>query len=110
MTESERIDYLICELAGDNARVFSEKTNIHTITVSRLRKGLYHIGKYADRICAAYPEINRMWLLHGVGESGIVQKKSAQEYEKEIARLNKIIDTLTKEVKQQQAVIAKLLS
>lgn len=109
MSESERIDFLIKELTGDNARVFSDKTGITTVSISRLRKGTYHIGKYADRICAAFPEVNRMWLLHGVGESGIVQKKSASDYEAEIKRLNKIIDTLTKDIRQKQALIDRFL-
>lgn len=110
MTGPERIDYLIRELCGDNARAFSEKIGVGTATTSRLRRGTYHnISKYADKICAAFPEINRSWLLHGVGDSGIVQKKSAADYEAEISRLKRIIDTLTKDIRQKQAIIDKLL-
>ena len=110
MTSSERVDYLIKTLEGNNAKRFAYKTGINTSSLCHLRKGRAHIANYVDRICQGYPQINREWLTTGVGDSGIdIRQKTAQEYEREIGRLNETIRVLIKEIKQNQAIIRKLL-
>ena len=109
MTEAERIDFLIKVLEGDNARRFAEKTGINPTSLCKARKGTYRVRRFVERICAAYPEVNRRWLVTGEGDSGLeFGAKTPLEYEAEIARLYLLIDTLTTELRQSQAVIRKL--
>lgn len=111
MNSSERIDYLIKTLEGNNAKQFADRAGISTSAVSRIRRGFVKLDNYVDRICAAYPAINRRWLMTGSGATGIdVKKKSAEEYEEEIKYLKGLVKVLSKELKQNQAVIGKLLN
>lgn len=94
MNDSERLDYLIRHFCGGNAREFSKVTGINPSSISKIRNGTFHIGRYVGRICDAFPEVNRDWLQSGDGDCGLVRQKTPAEYEAEIARLNNIIDTL----------------
>lgn len=109
MTEHERIDYLIKTLEGNNAKSFANKTGINPASVSKIRKGSYHIGRYLDRICSAYSQVNKEWLITGIGDSGVeVRRKTSEEYEKEIERLNGVIDVLTRQIKANLRIIDRL--
>jgi len=94
MNDSERLDFLIRHFSGGNAREFSKETGINPSSISKIRNGTFHIGRYVGRICSAFPSVNQDWLETGEGESGIVRQRTPAEYEAEIARLNNIIDTL----------------
>lgn len=110
MGEGERVDLVIKTLAGDNAKRFSEATGIDTSTVSKLRNGGKRVWGYVDKILAAYPSVSRAWLTTGDGRSGMEPVgKTASEYEEEIARLNRLVDTLERELRQSQSVIDRLL-
>lgn len=110
MTESERIDYLVKVLEGDNARRFADKAGINPATLSKIRKGTFHVARFADRICSAYPNVNKEWLVVGIGDSGVsVRTKTPEDYEREIKRLNDIIDVLTLQVRQNQRMISRLM-
>lgn len=109
MTEAQRIDYLIKVLEGDNARAFADKIGVSPKTVSYLRHGKTRVGLHADRICAAYPEIRKDWLLVGRGDSGIPQEKVLSDYESEVERLKRLVDNLSDEIKAQRAVIRMLM-
>ena len=110
MNEAERLDYLIKTLEGDNARKFSDATGIPTPRISKMRNGEQRIWGYIDTICKAYPQINRQWLLNGEGKSGVETiQKTPSDYEEEIKRLKETIRVLTKELKQNQAIIQKFL-
>ena len=111
MTEQERISYLVNALEGGNGRRFAERTGINPASLSKLRKGTFHIGRFADRICSAYPNVNKEWLMVGLGDSGVsIKSKTPEEYEREIERLNGIINSLMKELRQNQGVISRLLN
>lgn len=108
MTESERIDYLIKSLEGDNARRFSDATGIPTPRISKMRNGEQRIWAYIDKICTAYPQVNREWLVNGTGKSGLEStQKTPAEYEEEIRRLKDLVRTLKKELKLNQKVISQ---
>lgn len=110
MGEGERIDLVIKTLAGNNAKRFSEATGIDTSTVSKLRNGGKGVWGYIDRICSAYPSVSRKWLSTGEGSSGLEPVgKTAAEYEREIRRLTRLVDTLERELRQSQSVIDRLL-
>lgn len=69
MKESERIDYLVKRLAGNNAKLFAQKCGIDPKAVSNMRHGVQGIGSYAARIAAGYPEVAMDWLLTGEGRA-----------------------------------------
>lgn len=110
MNAAERIDFLIKRLEGDNASAFAEKTGIPTPTVSKIRAGKLGYKKRIDDILRAYPEINRDWLVNGVGYVGDVDVETVkQHYGEEIAKKEKTIETLLKEIALLQRVIEEKL-
>lgn len=109
MTEAQRLDYLIKVLERDNAKAFAEKIGVSQKTVSYMRHGKRSIAIHADKVCRAYPQVKKEWLLTGRGKSGLPESKAPSDYEKELERLNKIIDNLVEENKMQRAMIEKLL-
>ena len=65
---SERIDYLVKELAGDNGREFAKRTGMPESSVSKIRNGRRQAGHMTtDKILSAYPEVRREWLINGSG-------------------------------------------
>lgn len=71
MTPAERLDYLIRTLSGNNAAEFCRRCGMRRDVPARIRSGNLRVKGYADRICAAYPEVNKEWLLTGRGEPGV---------------------------------------
>jgi len=111
MTGAERVDHLIKTLEGNNAKRFADRTGINTSSLCHLRKGRSRLDNYVDRICLAYPQVNREWLVSGLGNSGIdIRQKTSEEYEREIRRLNDLVRVLSREIKQNQEVIGRLLN
>lgn len=92
-SESERINYLILALASDNARVFADKCGIHPASLSKLRNGKFHLTKYSGRILSGYPQINRDWLLYGIGEP-IKKKPDEREIAARLGDLEKKVDKI----------------
>lgn len=74
MTPSERVVYIVENCTGGSQKKFSEATDISMPVASRLRAGLLGnsekegIGRFAERIYRAFPELNAAWLLTGEGE------------------------------------------
>ena len=109
MTDSEILDFLIKTLAGNNAKRFSEKTGITTTILSRIRSGELRLKKRYDQIMLAYPMINRDWLTTGEGYPGDLSVELVRDkMQRIIADKDETIKTLTKELKLQQKVIARL--
>lgn len=109
MTESERIDYLIKLLEGNNAAAFARKVDISTPTLSRIRSGELRLKSKVGKIMEVYPMIDRNWLETGEGYPGDL---SIQNVRKRlmavIEQKDDIIASLTKEIELQQKVIEKL--
>ena len=102
MTESQRIDYLIKRLEGDNARTFAEKCGIPAASISRARNGKQGASYYFRKILAAYPSVSPDWLIYGKGDpltsdneqSEVIARIKALE--KEVRRLARLIENLEK--------------
>ena len=110
MTESERLDYLIKTLEGDNARAFADKIGINTSILSRIRGGQLRLASKYTKVLEAYPMINRSWLETGDGYPGDLNIAQAREhYLHIIAEKDATIQALTDELKLQQKVIEKLM-
>ena len=101
MTPSERIDYLIKTLEGDNARAFAERIGTRTDTLSRARNGLTRPSVLYTKILQGYPQVRRAWLVEGRGEvmqedqeKGEVLRK-VEALEREVRALRKMVEKLT---------------
>lgn len=69
MTMAERVDYLVRELACDNAAAFAEKCGVPVTSLSKWRHGARTPSRTAvENILAAYPEVRREWLAEGNGK------------------------------------------
>lgn len=100
MTESQRIDYLIRVLSGNNAKNFAEKAGIRPDSLSRARKGINSPSSYFERILAAFPSVSREWLYSGEGEP----LADAAERNEILAKL----DSLEKEVKRLSEMMERI--
>ena len=102
MTESERLDYLIKVLCGNNARDFAVKAGIRPDSLSRVRNGKGTPSFYFERILAAFPDVERAWLYTGIGEPLKWQREKGEilakldSLEKEVKRLNEMVERLAK--------------
>lgn len=102
MNESQRIDYLIKLLAGNNARVFANVAGIRTDSLSRIRNGKGKPSLYFERILSAYPEVERDWLYYGAGDALRGEKEKGEilakleSLEREVARLAGMVEELLK--------------
>lgn len=100
MSESERLDYLIKVLEGNNARVFAEKTGIRTDSLSRARKGTNHPSSYFERVLKAYPDVSREWLYNGEGAPLVSMREKSEillkleSLEKDVKRLMEMVGSL----------------
>lgn len=94
---AERIDYLVKELAGDNARVFAQKIGVQATSVSKWRNGVRKPNRAAmDKILATYPEVRREWLIDGNGKP-FTGRRIPKDIASEIMeRLDKIEETAKK--------------
>lgn len=101
MTEAERINLLINTLEGGVSASFARKIGLSTAHVSKLKNGLYPIGKHINAILKAYPAINKSWLETGEGYAGdlTVELVKAQ-YEQKLKRSDAIIDNLCKRIEE----------
>lgn len=110
MTESERLEFLIRRLENGVAARFSEKTNIPTPKISRIRGGELRLHKLYDDILQAYPQVNREWLETGVGYPGDLTVDLVKErLMGVIADRDRLIKALTREIELQQRIIAERL-
>lgn len=99
MTDSERVDYLIRVLSGNNARNFALKAGIRPDSLSRIRNGKGTPAFYFERILAAFPDVEREWLYTGTGEP-IKNEKSEI-----LARL----DSLEMEVRSMRELLERIV-
>lgn len=102
MTESERIDYLIKVLCGNNARNFAIKAGIRSDSLSRVRNGRGTPSFYFERILRAFPDVERDWLYSGIGvpfkterEKGEILEK-LDSLEKEVLALRELMERIAK--------------
>ena len=68
MTEIERIQFIIDSYEDGNAASFAKRIGTSPSSVSKLRKGVFNIGAFAEKIARAYPNLNCRWLLTGEGQ------------------------------------------
>lgn len=95
MTEQDRINFLICHLAHNNANVFAEKVGISKGNVSKMRSGKISVAKSVTKIIEAYPQVNRTWMETGEGYPGDISVELVKaHYQRKIERLEMIIDKL----------------
>lgn len=99
MTDSERVDYLIRVLSGNNARNFALKAGIRPDSLSRIRNGKGTPAYYFERILSAFPDVEREWLYTGDGEP-IKNEKSEI-----LARL----DSLEMEVRSMRELLERIV-
>lgn len=66
MTEQERIEYLVAK--EGSAAAFARRIGTTEASVSKLRRGVFFIGRFSVRIAESYPSLNCRWLLTGEGE------------------------------------------
>ena len=92
MTEIERIQYIIDSYEDGNAASFAKRIGTSPSSVSKLRKGLFGIGAFAEKIARAYPRLNCRWLLTGEG-TPLSEELSKDAIEK---RLNEIVRLIKK--------------
>lgn len=106
MTESERLDYLIKVLSGNNARNFALKAGIRPDSLSRVRNGKGNPSFYFERILAAFPDVEREWLYTGVGSPTREQKEKSEilvkinALENEVRRLRGLVEWLVERTKK----------
>ena len=100
-TETERLDYLIKVLAGNNAKSFAEKARIRPDSLSRVRNGRGNPSTYFERILGAFPQVQRDWLYHGIGEplledreKGVILLK-LESLAREIKRLSELVEWMS---------------
>lgn len=86
MIERDRIEYLV-SLEG-SAAAFARKIGTTEASVSKLRSGVFHIGRFAVRIAEAYPSLNCRWLLTGEGEP-FIDEPSQSEVSMRLSRIEK---------------------
>jgi hypothetical protein len=102
MKDTERLDYLIKVLAGNNARAFAEKAKIRPDTLSRARRGINHPASYFERILTAFPCVSREWLYSGEGEPMVEEREKGEilvkieSLEREVRRLARLIEKMSK--------------
>ena len=101
MNETERIDFLVKVLEGNNAKAFATKTAIPEASLSRARKGKARPGAYFERILTAYPQVNKIWLFSGDGEPLKENKEKGEILQR--------IDGLEKEVKRLASMVEMLV-
>lgn len=97
MNESERLDYLIKVLCGNNARDFASKAGIRPDSLSRVRNGKGTPSFYFERILAAFPDVEREWLYTGIGAPMREQREKGEILEK--------IESLEREVRRLAALV-----
>ena len=104
MTESERVDYLIKVLSGNNARNFASKAGIRPDSLSRARNGRGNPSFYFERILRAFPDVSREWLYTGIGEpvkddeSEILRRLTSLEGD--VRRLREMVELLVESAKK----------
>ena len=102
MEIADRIDYLVKELAHDNARLFAKKAGVPESSVSKWRRGEREPKSASmEKILAAYPEVRREWLVHGKGKPILGEK--VPEDSRIVARL----DALEKKMDAVLALLEK---
>ena len=105
MTNPERIDYLIKELASNNAKYFAQKCGINVTSMSKVRKGSLGITRYVDRILSAYPEVRREWLVEGKGKPFLGEKVRTRSSDEKIL---KRLDALEKKMDELIAMVEEI--
>lgn len=99
MTASERIDFLVGMLEGNNGKAFAQKTGIIESVLSHIRngKGKERPKSYYPRILAAYPQVNSDWLVAGIGKPFHDQPATISEkLNAVLERLDRIEELLSK--------------
>lgn len=86
MIERDRIEYLVAK--EGSAVAFARKIGTTEASVSKLRSGVFHIGRFAVRIAEAYPSLNCRWLLTGEGEP-FIDEPSQSEVSMRLSRIEK---------------------
>ena len=106
MTEAERIDFLIRELANNNAATFGAKIGLSRATIAKMRKGSIGIRLNVDAILEAYPQVRKEWLTTGEGYPGDLSVDLVRaHYEAKVRRLEGIVDMLITERNRLQALL-----
>lgn len=105
MTMAERVDYLVRELACDNAAAFAEKCGVPGTSLSKWRHGARTPSRTAvEKILAAYPEVRREWLAEGKGKPFLGTKIVPKAAE---GRIMDRLDALEKKLEEVLSIVSR---
>lgn len=91
MNEKERIEVLV-RRAGSGKKL-AEMLGTSAASISKLRAGVFRLSVYAERIAAAFPDLNCRWLLTGDGEP-FAQEAREGEIKAELRALRGAVERL----------------
>lgn len=102
MTIAERIDYLVRELAYDNAKVFASRCGLPITSLSKWRHGdRVPRLENLDKMVEAYPEIRSQWLFYGKGQPFWgVPTNTAVELKERVEKLEKMVGEMMRELEK----------
>lgn len=75
-TQKERLLYFIKDHLGISVRAFERHIGTSQATIPQIKEKIS--ATLLEKICAAYPQLNRYWLLTGEGSMTIVDKPEEQ--------------------------------
>ena len=106
----ERLQFVMDNCARGNQVEFCQKTGLLASTVSRVRSGQLKLSE--DRIqsiCSAYPAVNPQFLRDGISYPGDISIEIVKaRLEEEIKKRDNLIESLQKQLKLDQRIIARL--
>ena len=105
--QAERLDIIIRKCAGGRARNLALATGIIDSTISKMCSGVKRLTPYyADKICAAYPALNRDFVESGVGLPGEIDiEYTRAKYLSIIAEKDRQIRLLEKQLEIMQKIL-----
>lgn len=93
MNEKERIEVLV-NRAG-SGKMLADALGTSAASISKLRAGKFRLSVYAERIAAAFPDLNCRWLLTGVGDP-FSKEASEGEIRSDLKAIRSAVERLSK--------------
>jgi len=99
MTDADKITILVGILEGGNAASFARRCGIRQEVLSRARNRETKSRTIFPRILAAYPSVNKEWLITGEGEpvlTATINPSELKELSEKVDRLTRAVEALIK--------------
>lgn len=109
--QAERLREIIADGYRTTPAEFARKIGVRPQSLYNVLSGACNLSaKMLDRICTAFPEINRAWVLTGIGArfAETSQAPEAIRRDMEIERLEAIIESQQKTIKELTETIKTL--